>query len=266
MPDRFRLRANGVIVALMVLTVLVGSSGAFAGSGGLTSATTLDFVAGSGENNHITVAVSGASLRLTDTAVVPTLTPTAVVLGCTLLASTISCPKAGVTSVTVETGNGADQVAIDPTVGTSSSVTAIIVDGGAGADAITNSSTVPTTASYAGAPGGVTVDLGSGSATGDGADTLTGVTNVIGSAFDDTLIGNASANRLNAGGGDDLLIGRAGNDLLDGGSGSNTADYSLAAASVAVNIAAGVADPDGDGGSDTFIDIENANAPRTTTP
>jgi len=181
------------------------------------------------------------------------------VLGCSLLASTISCPKAGVTRVTVQTGNGADQVTIDPTVGTSSSVTAIIVDGGAGADAITNSSTVPTTASYAGAPGGVTVDLGSGSATGDGADTLTGVTNVIGSGFGDTLIGDASANSLAGGGGDDLLEGRGGNDFLDGGSGSNTADYSLAAASVTVNLAAGFADPDGDGGSDTLINIQNAN-------
>jgi Ca2+-binding RTX toxin-like protein len=248
---------SGLIVALVVVGALAGGSGAFAGSGGLANATTLDLAAGPGENNAVTLAVSGTRLLLTDSAVVPTLSPTAAGLGCVLAGNTISCPKAGVTTVTIETGDGSDQVTIDPTLGTASSVGAIVVDGGSGDDSITNDSTVATTASYADSAAGVTVDLGSGSATGDGNDTLTGVTNVIGSSLGDSLSGDANANVLAGGGGSDLLAGRGGADTLDGGGGTDTVDYSAAAAGVVVDLAAGVASADGDGGSDTLVSVEN---------
>ena len=249
---------SGVIVALVVVGALAGGSGAFAGSGGLANATTLDFAAGPGENNDVTLAVSGTQLLLTDSAVVPTLSPTAAGLGCVLAGNTISCPKAGVTTVTIETGDGADQVTIDPTLGTASSVGAIVVDGGSGDDSITNDSTVATTASYADSAVGVTVDLASGSATGDGNDTLTGVTNVIGSSLGDSLSGDANANVLAGGGGSDVLAGRGGDDTLDGGTGAgDTADYSAAASSVVVDLGSGVASADGDGGSDTLVSVEN---------
>ena len=86
------------------------------------------------------------------------------------------------------------------------------LDGGLGID----------TASYANAAGNVTVNLGSGTASGaDGNDTLVGFENVIGSAYNDALTGNASANVLTGGDGGDTLRGGGGNDSLLGGSGND---------------------------------------------
>jgi serralysin len=48
------------------------------------------------------------------------------------------------------------------------------------------------------------------------------IENAAGSAFDDVLIGNAAANRLDGGAGNDRLVGGAGNDILIGGPGTNT--------------------------------------------
>ncbi|MCA3294570.1 MAG: calcium-binding protein, partial [Roseomonas sp.] len=45
---------------------------------------------------------------------------------------------------------------------------------------------------------------------------------VIGTANNDTLLGDAQANLLSGAGGDDSLNGRAGNDILQGGTGSDT--------------------------------------------
>lgn len=53
-------------------------------------------------------------------------------------------------------------------------------------------------------------------------DTLISIENVIGTAFNDVIVGNGSGNRLAGGGGDDELVGRDGNDTLDGGAGSDT--------------------------------------------
>src|SRR5262249_37004614 len=44
-----------------------------------------------------------------------------------------------------------------------------------------------------------------------------GVTDVLGSPFDDTIFGNAADNVLRGGAGQDLLVGFAGNDTLQGG-------------------------------------------------
>jgi Ca2+-binding RTX toxin-like protein len=88
-----------------------------------------------------------------------------------------------------------------------------LLDGGGGTD----------TATYASASGAVQVDLGLGTATGAaGNDTLVSIENVIGSGFNDFLLGDFSANRLDGGGGNDRVIGGAGDDTLDGGTG---ADY-----------------------------------------
>ncbi|WP_313711321.1 type I secretion C-terminal target domain-containing protein [Pseudomonas sp.] len=89
-----------------------------------------------------------------------------------------------------------------------------LLDGGAGND----------TASYATAPGGVTVDLshiGPQDTGAAGIDTLTGIENLIGSDYNDTLIGDAGDNVLNGGLGDDVLKGGDGNDMLIGGPGND---------------------------------------------
>jgi Ca2+-binding RTX toxin-like protein len=58
------------------------------------------------------------------------------------------------------------------------------LDGGAGSD----------TAVLAKAGGPVTVDLGAGTASGHGADQLVSIESVVGSSFDDTLLGNGTRN------------------------------------------------------------------------
>jgi len=70
--------------------------------------------------------------------------------------------------------------------------------------------------SYDNAPGPMTVNLATGTATGEGTDTLTNIDNVFGSGFADTLAGNAAANYLHGGQGSDTLSGGEGNDQFDG--------------------------------------------------
>lgn len=79
--------------------------------------------------------------------------------------------------------------------------------------------------SYALASAGVMLDLSLGSASNDGeggADSLSGIENVLGSAFGDSLTGGAGANTLTGGAGDDILSGLDGADVLLGGLGSDT--------------------------------------------
>ncbi|RON54011.1 retention module-containing protein [Pseudomonas frederiksbergensis] len=99
-----------------------------------------------------------------------------------------------------------------------------LLDGGTGID----------TVSYAHATAGVTVDLSlltAQNTLGAGTDTLTGIENLVGSNFNDTLTGDNNNNvingglgndTLNGGGGDDILIGGLGNNTLTGGPGADT--------------------------------------------
>lgn len=92
-------------------------------------------------------------------------------------------------------------------------------------------------ATWAGEDGAVSVDLAEGSATewDGGHDTLISIVGAVGTDFNDVLRGDANANRLEGGKGDDTLNGRAGDDILvggdgadtlRGGAGNDTADYS----------------------------------------
>lgn len=60
----------------------------------------------------------------------------------------------------------------------------------------------------------VTVDLSSGTATGEGDDTFTGIEQVLGSSMADTIIGNDGDNILVGMGGADTISGAGGNDIL----------------------------------------------------
>ena len=85
--------------------------------------------------------------------------------------------------------------------------------GGAGSD----------TADYSAAAARVDVRLNTGGARddGDGAtDVLSGIENLTGSAFNDLLIGDSTANVLSGGEGRDTLLGLDGNDTMVGGSGA----------------------------------------------
>jgi Ca2+-binding RTX toxin-like protein len=102
------------------------------------------------------------------------------------------------------------------------------LDGGAGSD----------TVSYESSPAGVSVDLGKGSANGEGVDVLSGFEAVRGSALAD------------------LLIGGPGNEVLDGGNGRDTVSY--AGANGPVHVDLGKNAVTGAGGADTLASIENA--------
>jgi Ca2+-binding RTX toxin-like protein len=95
-----------------------------------------------------------------------------------------------------------------------------MLDGGGGTD----------TASFADAAETVHVRLDTGTATGQGNDTLVRIENVVGSRFYDSLFGNSGVNLLFGGGGDDYidgledddqLHGEVGNDTLVGGTGND---------------------------------------------
>jgi Ca2+-binding RTX toxin-like protein len=133
------------------------------------------------------------------------------------------------------------------------------LDGGEGIDTVSYLAGLSDTA-------GVTVDLSTGTASGDeaGEDTLIDIENVIGGNGDDTLTGNAGANLLygsggndtiNGGAGDDVLSGGAGDDVINGGAGFDTLDLSDATGAISVDFTTGKASGAGIG-TDTFTGIE----------
>lgn len=123
-----------------------------------------------------------------------------------------------------------------------------LLDGGAGVD----------TASYLASAAAVTIDLVSGFGFGGDADgdRLVSIENVIGTRYDDILIGDGGANRLEGDEGDDTIDGGDGNDVLIGGAGIDTLSYESASAGVTVNLSAS-AQRTGGAGNDTISGFEN---------
>ncbi len=72
----------------------------------------------------------------------------------------------------------------------------------------------------------VIVDLEEGTANGEdiGSDVLANIENIATGSGNDSLVGDAQANQLNAGAGDDTLLGGGGNDTLEGGEGADLLD------------------------------------------
>ncbi len=95
------------------------------------------------------------------------------------------------------------------------------LSGGAGNDLI-NGGPGLDTLSFAAAPNGVQVNLKRRKATGDGRDSVRNMENVVGSAFDDSILGHDGANHINGGLGNDLVSGQQGDDTVDGGTGNDT--------------------------------------------
>ncbi len=79
-------------------------------------------------------------------------------------------------------------------------------------DTITGDGT--TTVSYANAIGPVTVDLSAGTATGDGSDTLSGITGVIGSTHADTITCDSNNDTIDGNGGNDAIYCGSGADAI----------------------------------------------------
>lgn len=97
--------------------------------------------------------------------------------------------------------------------------------GGDGADDLDGGDGVDTVDYSGNDSAGVTVNLESGVATSadSGSDTLSDIENVIGTEFNDSLVGGLGENVLSGGDGDDGLNGRSGDDSLNGGAGLDTA-------------------------------------------
>ncbi|MEZ5895360.1 MAG: hypothetical protein R3C51_03080 [Parvularculaceae bacterium] len=138
------------------------------------------------------------------------------------------------------------------------------LEGGAGADTLDGGYGIDEIA-YSSAASGITVDLAAGVAGGGaGADILTSIERVTGSAFADSILGDLNRNLLVGGNdddtlagrnGDDTLIGGAGADVLQGGSGVDWADYSGAASSIVVSLISGGSL--GDAAGDVVASVEN---------
>ena len=122
-------------------------------------------------------------------------------------------------------------------------------EGLAGDDVINGNGADGKQVSYVNSPAGVSVNLQTGAAA-DGfgdSDTILNVDSVLGSRFDDVIVGSGSQF--------EDFEGRAGNDLIDGNGGlDNQVRYHNAGAGITVDLAAGTAQ-DGEGGTDTLIDI-----------
>lgn len=96
-------------------------------------------------------------------------------------------------------------------------------------------------------------------------DFLSGISDVTGSAYGDTLVGNPFANALNGGHGVDLiqggagsdaLSGGAGGDFLNGGTGTDSALYETSASGVTISLITGRG-TGGDAEGDHLTGIEN---------
>lgn len=152
------------------------------------------------------------------------------------------------------------------------------ISGGPGDDAL-DGGTGPNGLEYGPvANAAVNVNLATGKATGEGADTLANFNEVYGSPQADTIVADGAVNFLAGNGGNDKLHGSGGNDLLRGGDGYDTlqggagndtlegqagggnADYADAPSGVVVNLKAGSAS--GGAGSDKLVGIADATGSR----
>jgi Ca2+-binding RTX toxin-like protein len=115
-----------------------------------------------------------------------------------------------------------------------------VLDGGTGVDF----------ASFVYSSAGVTVSLSTGTATGEGTDTLANIEDLEGSRQDDSLTGDAGSN---------LFWAAPGNDAIDGSSGTDTVSYEFSQSAVTANLTTGTATGDG---TDTFTGIENLTGGR----
>jgi Ca2+-binding RTX toxin-like protein len=117
--------------------------------------------------------------------------------------------------------------------------------GGAGNDKFNGGAGIDDLATYFFAPSGVQADLATGTATGgEGTDTLTGIEDLEGSRFDDTLTGDANWN---------FFFPLGGNDIVNGGGDSrDRVDFFYSPIGVVVDLTAGTATGEG---TDTLTGI-----------
>jgi Ca2+-binding RTX toxin-like protein len=92
--------------------------------------------------------------------------------------------------------------------------------GGAGDDLLIGAADIDVV-DYSPVAAAVSASLASGTASGNGNDTFSGVENLIGSRFNDSLTGDAGPNSIGGGNGNDDVRGGGGADVATGGSGND---------------------------------------------
>jgi Ca2+-binding RTX toxin-like protein len=125
-----------------------------------------------------------------------------------------------------------------------------VLDGGSGNDRLDGGLGIDTV-TYSIATAAVTVNLATTSAqntVGSGTDTILGIENITGSAFNDTLTGDSNAN---------VIEGLAGNDIMNGAGGIDTVSYASSTAGVTVNLATTTGQNTVGAGTDTLSGFEN---------
>jgi hypothetical protein len=104
MNSRLRVKLLGLAVTVALLTI---GAGVAPGGSGFPGAAPLSLVAGPGENNHVTVGLVGSEYRITDTAGVPSVSPS-----CRRISATAAaCPAGLVSSIVVDLKDGDDRFA-----------------------------------------------------------------------------------------------------------------------------------------------------------
>jgi Ca2+-binding RTX toxin-like protein len=245
-----------------------GDSLSVAGGAGAGAAGPVAIIRGQAGDDVLVGAVGGSTLDGGDGV------DTADYAGATRVAADLTAGTAG------HEGGAIDAlVAIENLIGSpgdddiTGNASANVLAGGVGDDTVDGAGEADTlvggegddTASFASSARGVTVDLGEGTAEGDGNDTLDGFENVVGSGKGDAIRGNKGPNDLDGAGGkdevsggngtddvlggdgNDLLFGGNGNDLLKGGNGKDQ----LNGGRGTHDICKGGADPD------SFVFCEN---------
>jgi Ca2+-binding RTX toxin-like protein len=208
----------GAVALAAVAAILIASPAALASSVTVTGGDTVRVAETGNQVNQITVSVDAESngfYSVRDSAA--TLTP-----GGTCVAVNghyAVCPRTGIKTIIVQTGDGADAITLDPATipGTINET----VDGGSGSDDVTGANT----------PG--TVSGGSGDDNVHGRGTLNGGNG------NDLLTGSPLADDLRGGNGRDNLDGGFGADDIDGGNGADTLVYPGRVNGVNVTIGSG---------------------------
>lgn len=138
------------------------------------------------------------------------------------------------------------------------------LDGGRGSDVIDGGEGLDTVSyfpSLSDRKRGVTVNLDTATATGRGDDVLRGLESILGTYYDDVLVGDAMANTfqpsygndtVHSGGGDDIVLdsipghsASSGDDTYDGGPGVDTVSWIYSAEAITADLLAGTASGNG---------------------
>jgi Ca2+-binding RTX toxin-like protein len=223
-------------------TILANNDDSITDAGSQTGNSYLTYTFAAGGTYYLRV---GRWTQAADTVAQPLAAGTTYTLNVSLSSATVNTAPLSAnntSSATLDGGEGNDF--LQGTLGND------IIAGGNGNDTASFATAFSNTAT------GVTVDLNTqGVAQNTGAagnDTLSGIENLVGSQYDDTLTGDTNSN---------VIEGGLGNDTIDGGGGgpgADTASYAGATAGVTVSLATlNSAQNTGSAGMDTLIGIGN---------